>query len=243
MPTLASTTTHNPLLQYCADTHTINLQLYIPNGRCKKGAKSLQGILCGNVDTTGCDNGVPMIYVYVGAGGGFLILIIATVCCYPKHGIYVSNWCLSAGVHRSFYLKTKLASKGNGNNIDNDVDDSGGNGDDVPLLDLDLGATSAAELTLPTPPLPLPPLPTPAAPALTTVKALHPFAPTAPGQIAMAQDEAFTLLDGVGNWWRVKAVIGTEGLVPSNYVEKVDSPFCSYCGAKKDGKFCTKCGN
>ena len=121
------------------------------------------------------------------------------------------------------------------------------------LLDLDLGATSAADQTpplptptLPTPPLPLPPLPTPAAPAPTTVKALHPFAPTAPGQLAMAQHEAFTLLAGVGSWWRVKAVDGTEGLVPSNYVEKVDldlSPFCSYCGAKKDGKFCTKCGN
>lgn len=43
---------------------------------------------------------------------------------------------------------------------------------------------------------------------------------TAPDQIAITQGEAFTLLDGVGNWWKVKFVSGMEGLVPSNYVKK-----------------------
>jgi hypothetical protein len=53
------------------------------------------------------------------------------------------------------------------------------------------------------------------------VKALHPFAPTAPDQIAMAQGEMFTLIDGTGIWWQVKGATGQEGTVPSNYVEKL----------------------
>lgn len=53
------------------------------------------------------------------------------------------------------------------------------------------------------------------------IKAKHPFSPTAPNQIAMAKDELFTLLDGTGNWWKVKSANGADGLVPSNYVEKV----------------------
>ena len=68
--------------------------------------------------------------------------------------------------------------------------------------------------------LPAPLLPT-STPVLTMAKALHPYAPTAPNQIAMAQDERFTLLDSAGSWWKVKAANGTEGLVPSNYIEKV----------------------
>jgi hypothetical protein len=59
------------------------------------------------------------------------------------------------------------------------------------------------------------------APAPTMIKALHPYSPTAPNQIAMAQGDVFTLLEGVGAWWNVQAANGTEGLVPSNYVEKV----------------------
>ena len=69
----------------------------------------------------------------------------------------------------------------------------------------------------------LPALPTlPQKPIATaTVKAVHAFSPTAPNQIAMMQGEIFTLVDGVGNWWKVKSASGTEGLVPSNYVEKI----------------------
>ena len=79
------------------------------------------------------------------------------------------------------------------------------------------------ETPLPAPPLPVPPAQAPA-PAPTMIKALHLYAPTAPNQIAMAQGETLTLLDGVGNWWKVRAANGTEGLVPSNYVEKVVAP-------------------
>ena len=56
------------------------------------------------------------------------------------------------------------------------------------------------------------------------IKALHPYSPTAPNQIAMVQGELFTLIDDVGPWWKVKSAIGMEGIVPSNYVEKVEVP-------------------
>ena len=110
----------------CGYTHnTTKPQLYIPFGDCKKGAKSLQRILC------------VSIYVYVGAGsGGFLLLLlIATVCCCRKYG------------------KRKLVSKQNVyNQIYNDniidFDDSGGNDDDVQLLDLDLLPTATSPAAL-----------------------------------------------------------------------------------------------
>ena len=56
------------------------------------------------------------------------------------------------------------------------------------------------------------------------VKALHPYSPTAPDQIAMAVNELFTLIDDSGSWWKVKGAAGHEGVVPSNYVAKVESP-------------------
>jgi hypothetical protein len=39
----------------------------------------------------------------------------------------------------------------------------------------------------------------------------------------MAKDEVFTLVDGSGAWWKVKSASGADGLVPSNYVEKVSA--------------------
>ena len=71
------------------------------------------------------------------------------------------------------------------------------------------------------------------------IKALHPYSPTAPDQVAMTKGDLLTLLDGAGNWWKVKAENGTEGLVPSNYVEKVapaeDSPKLPLLVAEKEG--------
>eukprot|EP00729_Bicosta_minor_P001506 gene1506-35467_t len=94
-----------------------------------------------------------------------------------------------------------------------------------------------APAALPTPPLPTPapaalltpplpvPLPTapPVVPALpSTCKALHPYTATAENQLTVAQGDILTIVDAAGPWWKVKAASGAEGLVPSNYVEKVD---------------------
>jgi hypothetical protein len=58
-------------------------------------------------------------------------------------------------------------------------------------------------------------------PAASMVKALHPYVPTAPDQITMSPGDMFTLVDHTGIWWKVKAATGQEGLVPSNYLERV----------------------
>ena len=71
--------------------------------------------------------------------------------------------------------------------------------------------------------LPVAPAAVPVAPTMM-VKALHPYSPTAPDQIAMAVNELFTLIDDSGVWWKVKGAAGQEGVVPSNYVAKVESP-------------------
>ena len=63
-------------MQYCADAHTTNPQLYIPNGHCHQGAKSLRGILCSNDDTTGCGVDMSSVEVWLGIGGFLLIFII-----------------------------------------------------------------------------------------------------------------------------------------------------------------------
>lgn len=71
-----------------------------------------------------------------------------------------------------------------------------------------------------------------AAAAPTLVKALYPFAATTDSHLSMVQGEIYTLLDGdygTSNWWRVKSKSGGEGVVPSNYVEKM--PPVATCAA------------
>ena len=56
------------------------------------------------------------------------------------------------------------------------------------------------------------------------VKALHGYlAPADSGQLSLQSGEKLTLLSDGGNWWRCRNKSGVEGVVPSNYVERVQA--------------------
>ncbi|KAJ1954799.1 class II myosin, partial [Dispira parvispora] len=83
---------------------------------------------------------------------------------------------------------------------------------------------TAAGSSAPAPPPPPPPPAPPAAPTSPTYKALYDFTAVIDGGLNLTINELYEVIEQHDNgWWLGRSKDGTEGWVPSNYLEKVET--------------------
>ena len=59
---------------------------------------------------------------------------------------------------------------------------------------------------------------------LFRAKVLHNFAPSEEDELALTKGTVVGILECNGSWWRAKNDQGQEGILPSNYVERINAP-------------------
>jgi hypothetical protein len=84
------------------------------------------------------------------------------------------------------------------------------------IIDLNLASLSAV-----LPLLPFPITPPNKMTELFRAKVLHDFAPSEEDELALTKGTVIAILECNGSWWRAKNEQGQEGILPSNYVERI----------------------